>query len=81
MPDNDIENYTIRMWAFEDAPAEYRALSKHGGDEDWIVFVPVACRDYYMPWLEEGMMNNIGCAAIDVTLDADGNAIYIGAHA
>lgn len=30
----------ILVWRFYDAPEEYRALSGHGGDEDWLAFVP-----------------------------------------
>lgn len=30
----------ITVWRFDDAPEEYRNLSTHGGDEDWVIFVP-----------------------------------------
>ena len=32
----------FRIWAWRDAPAEYRALSTHGGDEDWVLHIPAA---------------------------------------
>lgn len=28
------------VWPFRDAPQGYRALSPHGGDEDWVAFIP-----------------------------------------
>jgi hypothetical protein len=31
----------ILVWAFYDAPGEVAKLSPHGGDEDWVIFVPV----------------------------------------
>lgn len=37
---NDSEFPPIKVWHFYDAPEEYRALSGHGGDEDWLAFVP-----------------------------------------
>jgi hypothetical protein len=30
----------IKVWRFQDAPQRLRKLSRHGGDEDWIVLVP-----------------------------------------
>ncbi len=27
----------ILVWAWSDAPEEFRALSTHGGDEDWVI--------------------------------------------
>jgi hypothetical protein len=34
----------IRLWHWADAPKEYRDLSTHGGDEDWVMHCPVALR-------------------------------------
>lgn len=28
------------IWMFRDAPKEYRKLSPHGGDEDWLLACP-----------------------------------------
>jgi hypothetical protein len=33
-------NYFMKVWAWEDAPEEYKSLSEHGGDEDYVAFVP-----------------------------------------
>ena len=30
----------LKVWEFNDAPPEYCELSTHGGDEDWVVFIP-----------------------------------------
>jgi hypothetical protein len=30
----------IRIWAYHHAPKEYRELSNHGGDEDWLAHIP-----------------------------------------
>ena len=34
-----INNY-IYMWSFAEAPQQYKNLSTHGGDEDWVVYIP-----------------------------------------
>ena len=52
----------IRIWRFEYAPAEYRARSEHGGDEDWVAFVPEYIRDAYLGWMDEG--TPFGCCHV-----------------
>jgi hypothetical protein len=37
MEDEDIPSYMVRVWDFTQAPKALRELSKHGGDEDYIV--------------------------------------------
>jgi hypothetical protein len=32
----------IDLWRWTDAPPAYRALSTHGGDEDFVAFVPAS---------------------------------------
>lgn len=73
----------IKVWAFHEAPEELRALSEHGGDEDWLAIVPpYFYKGWRNPpvWLERG---SFGCAGIDKhnhpTLP--GWKVYIGAHA
>lgn len=39
------DDKACRVWRFDDAPAEYRALSRHGGDEDYIVVGPTGSGD------------------------------------
>lgn len=38
----------ILLWAWDAAPAELRALSTHGGDEDFVAFVPNGVDDSYV---------------------------------
>jgi len=30
----------ILLWKFDDAPEEYKLLSTHGGDENYVAFIP-----------------------------------------
>lgn len=73
------ESRMIRIWPFHDAPAEYKALSGHGGDEDWLAVVPATLNGRYIPWLESGGPFG-GC---DVTTHElpDGSVVHIGSHA
>ena len=65
----------IRLWRFQDAPLRYRELSAHGGDEDWVMYVPDGCNaDTYR--LEQA----IGICDTSVIAVA-GGMVYIGAHA
>ena len=44
----------IRVWRFEDANPQLRALSEHGGDEDWLVEVPSEYASYIgWDWLDK----------------------------
>lgn len=68
----------IKIWEFYDAPETFRALSEHGGDEDWLAFVPEGrCEPY---WLEPDSGSWFGCCSISRHI-VDGGAVYIGAHA
>lgn len=67
----------ILVYSWDNAPAKFRALSKHGGDEDWVAFVPDAYKDKWIGWLESG--SSFGCC--DVSIDVvEGGKVYIGAH-
>jgi hypothetical protein len=69
---------TIMVWNFYEAPQEYQAMSGHGGDEDWLAFVPHSMGDPWIGWLESGTPFGVS----EVTRHAvDGGYIYIGAHA
>lgn len=64
----------IKVWPFHLAPQEYQDLSKHGGDEDWLVFWPEELEDYAAIWLDY-----IGiCSTTDHAVE--GGKVYIGAH-
>jgi hypothetical protein len=72
-----VEPEPIRVWRFQDAPEEYRALSQHGGDEDWIAYVPAYLANSYIPWLESGSFGV--CDISEHKLRSIGDTIYIGA--
>jgi len=70
----------IKVWRFEDAPAEYQALSTNGGDEDWVVFVPDGFAEVHIPFLVEGGSGSIGCWCIEEHA-VKGGKVCIGSHA
>ena len=65
----------MHLWHFHDAPEEYRALSDHGGDEDYILFVPDNIDTPY--WAHD--TGPLGTCAVQ-TAKVMGGTIYIGAH-
>lgn len=67
--------HAILVWRWRDAPCTYKALSTHGGDEDWVAFVPESLRDVYIPWLER-----LGVCDLSEH-EVYGGIVYIGAHA
>ena len=69
---------TILVWRFEDAPEEYKALSHHGGDEDWVAFIPNKYKDYYLGWMDEG--TSFGSCSVSEH-KVKGGIVRIGAHA
>lgn len=69
---------TIKVWRFGDAPAEYKLFSPHGGDEDWVAFVPLSMLDTWIPWMEEG--TPFGCCSVSKH-PVRGGEVRIGAHA
>ncbi len=68
----------IRVWRFEDAPEEFRRLSRCGGDEDWVAHVPAYLVESWIPWLEG---SGFGVCAVEAHRLADGSEVHIGAHA
>ena len=69
----------IQVWRFEDAPEEYKKLSPHGGDEDWLILVPPGYENDCIGWLEESTSSRIGCD-ISVHPLENGSVVHIGAH-
>lgn len=64
----------IQVWKFRNAPAEYRDLSGHGGDEDWVMFVPQSLSSD--PQIAEICeRRTVSCHEVS------GGCVYIGAHA
>ncbi len=70
---------SIKVWRFQDAPQEYRNLSPHGGDEDWLALVPAELADCYIGWMEPG--SQFGCCDVSEHRLLDGSVVRIGAHA
>jgi hypothetical protein len=68
----------ILVWRFDDAPEEFRALSTHGGDEDWIAVFPVGFEGEWVGWAEEG--TSFGVCSVSEHLAPDGRVVLIGAH-
>lgn len=67
----------IRVWRFGDAPSALRALSRHGGDEDWLAVVP---RGMGQPdWTQSG--TGFAWCRVSEHPQPDGTTVYIGAHA
>lgn len=67
----------ILVWHFDDAPEDFRKLSGHGGDEDWLAFVPDALKGEWIPWLDSG--SSFGCCDVSEH-PVDGGVVHIGAH-
>lgn len=75
VPTRAQQRGTICVWRFHEAPGEIRALSRHGGDEDWVALLP----DHDVPsWAEAGPF---GSAATSFHELPDGRLVAIGAHA
>lgn len=68
----------IQVWQFKDAPQEFKNLSSHGGDEDWLAFVPFYYGDEPPIWMMSGAP--FGCCDVSKTPALNG-WVYIGAHA
>lgn len=76
----DADKEFIRVYRFSDAPADLRALSNNGGDEDWLAIVPADYEErHYISWLQEG--SPFGVCTIERHELLDGSAVYIGCHA
>lgn len=68
------------VWRFEDAPQEFRDLSPHGGDEDWLAVCPdqKTAEDITNTWAQSG--GNFGCCDVSSEVLSDGRVVLIGAH-
>lgn len=74
-------NFPISVWRFYDAPDDLRALSPHGGDEDWLAEIPPSYADDYLGWMEDG--TSFGCCSVSAHAHPTkpGWSVRIGAHA
>lgn len=87
----------IILWPWREAPDEYKKLSPHGGDEDWVLHVPERFVEgmyedsddgehfYSEPSFTSYTLNaiceRIGISDTHYELMDDGSIIAIGAHA
>lgn len=67
------------VWRFFDAPEHLRALSTNGGDEDWLVTLPKAWRQDYLPWLD--VMDSCGSPNWYAHPTDPSLVVVIGSHA
>lgn len=78
MSDTREVSEPILVWEFYRAPQEYRDLSPHGGDEDWVALLPAEWKDNTPSWIE---MGSFGCCDVSQHELPDGRVVCIGAHA
>lgn len=52
-----MNSNALTIWHFEDAPEQYKALSQHGGDEDWVLFAPKGTEFGYWPYALENVLD------------------------
>jgi len=76
-------NSPIQVWRFDDAPEEYKKLSPHGGDEDWLALVPENLIDQCIDWMDPNSGNSQGFGCCDISRHKlkNGDEVRIGAHA
>lgn len=70
----------IRIWRWEDSPEELKALSNHGGDEDWVALIPPKLVNEYIGFLEEGTSFGYCSVSEHSHPELPGYKIRIGAH-
>lgn len=71
----------LKIWQWGDAPPEYEALSGHGGDEDYVMFVP---KDMDGIWIVSSLGQDgspLGGCSVSRHELPSGDVVYIGAHA
>jgi hypothetical protein len=69
--------FAALIWPWSYAPDEYKALSGHGGDEDFVVFIPEGMYDAF--WVFGDYMKHFGWG--DGPHKVDGGIVIIYAHA
>lgn len=71
----------IRVWSWRNAPDELKALSPHGGDEDWVGLIPPCYAGEYIPWMEDGSRFGVCDVSVHEHPELPGFEVRIGAHA
>ena len=73
------QELVIRVWAGAEAPGEFKALSNHGGDEDWIAYVPKRYLDANYG-CEPSWIMHLGVCDVS-RHEVSHGLVFIGAHA
>jgi hypothetical protein len=68
----------IVVWRFGSAPADLRALSQNGGDEDWLALIPAGMAGDWIPWIDSDTFGCCDRSSFDLP---DGRKVVIGSHA
>lgn len=71
----------IQVWRWIDAPDELRALSYHGGDEDYVAVVPPYLVSAYLPIFASGTPFGVCDVQAVEHPRLAGSMVFIGAHA
>lgn len=79
LPESKCSVPPILVWAFCDTPQPLRELSGHGGDEDWLAWIPKERAGEWFGWMESG--SPFGCCDVSEHTLSDGSQVRIGAHA
>ncbi len=86
VPTPEMQGSAIIVWPWRDAPESLRALSTHGGDEDWIAPLPASYdeaskdSDYIPTWVQGGGTSSIEWHDEDPEVLEDGRLVFIGAN-
>lgn len=87
--DHRIGPPCVQVWKWDQAPEEWKKLSTHGGDEDWLALVPTVmlAEDqkeselWWMRWYPEVNEGGRVSRRKDTEGAPEGFEIWIGAHA
>ena len=66
----------IKIWEFDKAPQDLQALSRNGGDQDYLAVVPASM---FIPFFLES--SHFGCCTVERHVLESGETVLIGCHA
>ena len=67
--------HPILFWPWQYAPENYKKMSRHGGDEDWVALIPKSLKDFDY-WIDR-----LEVCDIEKFILQNGDQLWIGAHA
>lgn len=70
----------IVIWRFHDAPQQLRDLSGHGGDEDWVAYIPPSHEGDVPMFIDPEYSRSFGVCDTSTHKLQDGSVVLIGAH-